>query len=524
MKGVDVIGQLLEPATQVADGGEAKTKDGKQFEALLAEAVEQGTQGGKDALPKGKGAGQTTLVGKELPAGKETLTGKEPLATKDPLTSQELLAGKELLAAQAPVVGQERVAGQERFAGQVSVGAQLGESKELPFAKPPQNAADSPRPTRAVGPGPSLDKSRVLELPAAPRSIHSAIQAQASEPGAPPAQDELEANAKLKDAAPAEHVREPQTPEQMQAVLVQVATVVARIVAPPKDTKASVKEGVAASQGNGALSKEAELPSTTPANDVAPPVYPHEFADALSAFELVPHAEHDLSNAVTVRPSADTELTAPEAPSSGDAQGLLGRAAQRLADRGPMRAAADKVMSAFRALSGRGDAPSATTDLPLPPLASTPATAGLTNVAPVNAPEVAPPPSMPAQGVQVSAPGLPPSAPQLPASAPQLPASAPALPASAPQLLASAPALPASAPQLPASASNPLPNARVEPKGVSASAPLTVEVATQSDPTAKPIAQPLAPASPAQTDRTQTPLDVANGTTPGAADTRGPGP
>ncbi|HEX5656302.1 MAG TPA: flagellar hook-length control protein FliK [Polyangiales bacterium] len=236
MKGVDALGPMLEP--QVSEGGQpAKTKDGKPFDAVLAEAVEAEPSKGK--------------------AAKLTLGVKA-----DPRDESGLVVA---------------------------------------------------------------------------RSIHSAIQL--------PAEGELGAARETeKIEEPLEALEEPKTPQQDQLVLAQVATVVARIVAPAEKQASTPK--VAAS-----AAKAAPLPSPAPSNDVAPPVRAQEFQDALSSLDSATLIEspHD---AQTLRPGA-SESMAPEAP-----RGPIGRALQALTgEHAPMRAAADKVMTAFRALSGRDQTP-----------------------------------------------------------------------------------------------------------------------------------------------------------------------
>jgi flagellar hook-length control protein FliK len=320
MKGVDVVGSLLEPAPQV-EGTEVRSKDAKQFDTLLAQAVELESGGGKHAAVKGK----------------------------------------------------------------------LGAQQHLPGAQ--ELAADVPKAELAV-----LDKSRVLELPVHPRSIHNAIQQ-------PVASTELAANQqslvaepsaeldgeKLEEKdvtlAPAVDLNRPVGPEAMQQVLAQVASVVARIVAPKESSTP-----VSAPQ----VGKAGKLTTTSvepaPAPSTPGPADSRDFAAALGALDnLPPLAEqHDVYNAVTLRPGADigapadlsvtglpgavvvasaspavtsvaagpssalppgaTPPSTPPVPSSRLEQ--LVSAGQGA--KAPVRSAAEKVINAFRSLSPLG--------------------------------------------------------------------------------------------------------------------------------------------------------------------------
>jgi flagellar hook-length control protein FliK len=146
MKGVDVVGSLLEPAPHV-EGPEAKSKDGKQFDALLAEAVEQELGGGKHAAVKDK-----------LSAQPPRTDAKELVAADVPKVELAMLDKSRVLgfpvnprsihnAIQQPVVTAEHAANQQSLVAQPSAeldGEEL-EDKDVTLAP----AVD---PNRPVGP------------------------------------------------------------------------------------------------------------------------------------------------------------------------------------------------------------------------------------------------------------------------------------------------------------------------------------------------------------------------------------
>ncbi|MET0287561.1 MAG: flagellar hook-length control protein FliK [Polyangiales bacterium] len=294
MKGVDALGPMLEPTPQAGEGT-AKTKDGKNFDAVLAEVVE------KDPT-RAKGA---KLI---APAGEKT-------------------ADKGVLARAMP---------------------NAAATAELP------------------------------DLVATPETVVT------------PKLAELEA------VEEPEKLEEPKTAQQEQVMLGQIASVVARIVVPPQSApvQAPKPEAVAATQA-----ATPALPAPPPANDVAPPVRAQDFNDALHGLQIVPHDAHE---AQTVRPGI-SESTAPAA--GEEPRGPIGRALQALkGDSAPMRAAADKVMNAFRALSGREQVPPVSTPMSTQPMSTQPTSTQPTPTPPM--PSVQTAPSVPtAPGVQ-TAPSL----------------------------------------------------------------------------------------------------------------------
>ncbi len=261
MKGVDAVGPMLEP--QVTEGKQATntpatTKDGKKFDAVLAEVVD-----------------------------------KE---------------------------------------GKKSPGALKGEAR-------------------------AVDKKTALELSNTEPATPSALKGQ---------QDPVTTGAKLDALETSEEVdeaklAEPKTPEQDQLVLAQIATVVARIVAPPQEVKTVELPKPAVAKTSEVAASAKTLVTQEPANDVAPPVNQQEFHDALGSFDLIPHSD----NAVTVRPGA-SEST-PPAATDVPRGGPVGRVLQALTgDTAPMRAAAEKVMGAFRALGNRDQVPTTPAPAPAP--------------------------------------------------------------------------------------------------------------------------------------------------------------
>jgi hypothetical protein len=344
MKGVDAIGPMLEP--QATDGPQAKTKDGKQFDAVLAEVVE------KDPA-RAKGA---KIV---------AATGEKAAQAND----------KSLLA---PV-----------------------------------------RSSHGVAQGAAV-QAAIPELVATPETLVT------------PKLDALE-----DVEEPGRELEEPKTAQQDQVVLAQIASVVARIVAPsPQAAPVQAPKQDVAATGEVKVAQPM-LPSPAPANDVAPPVRAQDFNDALHGVQIVPHDAHE---ALTVRPGAGES----SAPATGEElpRGPIGRALQALkGDGAPMRAAADKVMTAFRALSGREQAPLVSTptmpapapammaNIPEAPSSAAPnaaARAGASTHKLEVAGNAAPPPALaPAQTPTLRAPAAAPASEPL---SPELPTVRPGVP------------------------------------------------------------------------------------------------
>jgi hypothetical protein len=332
MKGVDAIGPMLEPTPQAAEGP-AKTKDGKPFDAVLAEAVEQ------EAPGKGKAS---ALVSR-------------------------------------------------------------GEDGKVTLQKAGIKGA--------------------RELSAAPRSIHSAIAAPEATPDAVTG---LElADVELEEVEARDALEEPKTPQQDQLVLAQIATVVARIVAPPKEAPVATPKAELAATETKAAAQGPALLAPPPANTVVPPARAQEFRDALNTADLLPIGE-TIHEAQTLRPGAGESI----APAKGQdmPRGPLGRALSALTgEDAPIRAAADKVMNAFRALSGRDSAPTATPTVPATPgammdaptLVPGPANEQAAGSAVALTPALTPPVTKARQAVPSGSLAIPPPAPP-PGSPPEL--------------------------------------------------------------------------------------------------------